>query len=181
MYLKHQIEKHWLSQSDTLSVMKPTTLTKASGQKQHCSMEGVKMQWGGRKGLLRGKKKLRSPLLLSLIKFSALITIKPLSMYNNVCITEQHRCSPSTQLNIKMAVAVLIATWCASHFVPVCVCICVCVYKPSHCRGDSLDTAAVAWRPTAPSLVPPVSPLPIWPIFTAPLSVTKWEKTQWGG
>lgn len=66
---------------------------------------------------------LQSPLLLSLIKFSALITIKPLSMYNNVCITEQHRCSPSTQLNIKMAVAVLIAMWCASHFVHVCVCI----------------------------------------------------------
>ncbi len=63
-----------------------------------------------------------SPLLLSLIKFSALITIKPLSMYNNVCITEQHRCSPSTQLNIKMAVAVLIATWCASHFLCVHLC-----------------------------------------------------------
>lgn len=86
------------------------------------STEGVKMQQGGRQGLLRKKKMLWSPLLLSLIKFSALITIKPLSMYNNVCITEQHRCSPSTQLNIKMAVAVLIATWCASHFVCVRLC-----------------------------------------------------------
>lgn len=53
-----------------------------------------------------------------------------------------------------MAVAVLIATWCASHFV----CVCVCVHKQSHCRGDSLGTGAVAWRPAAPSLVPPVSP-----------------------
>ena len=65
---------------------------------------------------------LQSPLLLSLIKFSALITIKPLSMYNNVCITEQHRCSPSTQLNIKVAVAVLIPARC----------VCVCVFlRPS--------------------------------------------------
>lgn len=58
---------------------------------------------------------LPSPLLLGLIKFSALITIKPLSMYNIVCITEQHRCSPSAQLNIKAAVAVLIA---ARHEAP---------------------------------------------------------------
>lgn len=45
-------------------------------------------------------------------------------MYNNFCITEQHRCSPSTQLNIKLAVAVLIAMLCASHLV----CVCLCVY-----------------------------------------------------
>lgn len=86
------------------------------------------------------KRKLQSPLLLSLIKFSALITIKPLSMYNNVCITEQHRCSPSTQLNIKVAVAVLIPAR--------CVCVCVCP-----------DAAGVARRPAAPSLAPPVMPL----------------------
>lgn len=85
---------------------------------------------------------LQSPLLLSLIKFSGLITIKPLSMYNNVCITEQHRCSPSTQLNIKVAVAVLIPAR--------CVCERLCV---------SPDVAGVAWRPAAPSLVPPVMPL----------------------
>lgn len=80
---------------------------------------------------------LRSPLLLSLIKFSALITIKPLSMYNNVCITEQHRCSPSAQLNIKMAVAVLIAMWCASHFVRLCVCVFVrvCIQAKPLQRG----------------------------------------------
>ncbi len=29
-------------------------------------------------------------------------------MYNNVCITEQHRCSPSAQLNIKPVEAALI-------------------------------------------------------------------------
>ena len=86
---------------------------------------------------------LRSPLLLGLIKFSALITIKPLSMYNNVCITEQHRCSPSTQLNIKMAVAVLIATWCARHFcVCVCVFVCVCVYTAKS-QGDAVGTPSL--------------------------------------
>lgn len=69
-----------------------------------------------------GKKMLQSPLLLSLIKFSGLITIKPLSTYNNVCITEQHRCSPSTQLNIKVAVAVLIPAR--------CVCERLCVSPP---------------------------------------------------
>lgn len=82
----------------------------------------LKMQRGGR------KKRLQSPLLLSLIKFSALITIKPLSMYNNVCITEQHRCSPSTQLNIKVAVAVLIPARC------VCERLCVSMCLPWWCR-----------------------------------------------
>lgn len=74
---------------------------------------------------------LQSTLLLSLIKFSALITIKPLSMYNNVCITEQHRCSPSTQLNIKVAVAVLIQARC------VCVCVHVCVPQCCRCRQET--------------------------------------------
>lgn len=123
----------------------------ASGRVLSCSSERVKTQRRRRKHLLRRKKKKkpRSPLLLSLIKFSALITIKPLSMYNNVCIREQHRCSPSTQLNIKMAVAVLIAAWCAKS-VTVCVWgiegVCVCVYKPAKAlqRGDSLGSSVVA-------------------------------------
>lgn len=118
----------------------------ASGRVLSCSSERVKTQRRRRKHLLRRKKKKkkpRSPLLLSLIKFSALITIKPLSMYNNVCITEQHRCSPSTQLNIKMAVAVLIAAWCAKS---VTVCVCVCINQPRHCRGGIPLVAVLSLR-----------------------------------
>lgn len=111
----------------------------------------------GRRRRRRKKKKLWSPLLLGLIKFSALITIKPLSMYNNVCITEQHRCSPSTQLNIKMAAAVLIAMRCVCVCVCLCLCVLVCVCVPvgPH-RVDSPGSSTVVWRPAAPSLVPPV-------------------------
>lgn len=77
---------------------------------------------------------LPSPLLLGLIKFSALITIKPLSMYNIVCITEQHRCSPSAQLNIKAALAVLIA---AQREAPL---------SPGQANTAGIPSM-VAWRP----------------------------------
>lgn len=101
----------------------PAEQAEASWQEQRYCAETVKMQRGGR------KKMLQSPLLLSLIKFSGLITIKPLSMYNNVCITEQHRCSPSTQLNIKVAVAVLIPAR--------CVCETVCLPRCCWCRLET--------------------------------------------
>lgn len=121
------------------------TVTTVADWAEACSTEGVKTQWGERKGLLWKKKKiLWSPLLLSLIKFSALITIKPLSMYNNVCITEQHRCSPSTQLNIKMTVAVLIATRRASH--SACMCVYVCKHQPSCGREGTPSTLVLSLR-----------------------------------
>lgn len=40
-----------------MCVMKATSRAEASGQEQCCSTEGVKMQRGGRKGLLGGLEK----------------------------------------------------------------------------------------------------------------------------
>lgn len=125
---------------------------------------------------VRGKNLLWSPLLLSLIKFSALITIKPLSMYNNVCITEQHRCSPSKQLNIKLAVTVLIAMLCARHLV--CVCVCLWLYTSQAIAEGTPLVQCCRLETCSASLVPPVSPRCVWPIFTVPLS-TGQESIWW--